>query len=267
VKGIYYNGVPCVLLNYSGGWYNVRVDGVEGYFREEFITRYSYPCAEEVATIVTPNNTGLNLRRGPGMGYPSLGQYRGGRYVMVLQQGKDWWKVSIDGKVGFMNTDFLQDGILQPGTLTSTQPEGSTHTDAAAKGYALVSNPRATQVLNLREGPSTTSRVLGQYRNGTKVTVLRQGTRWCRVMNAEGIVGYMMSDYLTVYGMESTPVMKVTHPQKSFVNLRSVPSMTEGEVLKRMPHGAQVVVETPGDGWVQVNYNGTTGYAVAYFLQ
>ena len=59
VLGIYYNGVPCVLLSQSGGWYSVRVDGVEGYFRQEYITTRTWPYSDEVATIVTPNNTCL----------------------------------------------------------------------------------------------------------------------------------------------------------------------------------------------------------------
>ena len=64
VVDYYYNGVPCVLLSQSAGWYHVRVDGVDGYFREEYINCINSPYSEEVATIVTPNNSGLNLRSG-----------------------------------------------------------------------------------------------------------------------------------------------------------------------------------------------------------
>lgn len=38
VLGIYYNGVPCILLSESDGWYHVRVNGVDGYFRREYLT-------------------------------------------------------------------------------------------------------------------------------------------------------------------------------------------------------------------------------------
>lgn len=262
VLGIYYNGVPCVILSYTNGWYNVRVNGVTGYFREEFISKQPLPYSEEVATIVTPNNTGLNLRTGPGMGYPSQAQFRGGKYVMVLQKGEGWWKVAIDGYVGFMNVAFLREGILSPNGAESE----SANTAPNGTGYAIVSNPRSTQVLNLRENPTTTSRVLGQYRSGTRVTVLRQGTEWCKVINSEHVVGYMMTDYLTLHNLPATPTMKVNHPQHTFVNLRSTPSM-EGSVAARIPHGSSVTVLAPGDGWVKIRYKGQTGYAVAYFLQ
>lgn len=265
VLGTYYNGVPCVLLSYSGGWYAVRVDGVEGYFREEYIQRRYTPYAEEIATIVTPNNTGLNLRKGPGMGYGSIGQYRGGGYVMILQRGMGWWKVVADGQIGFMNSDFLRAGVLKPDLTSSVTPEKPASTGVT--GSAVVKNPRPTQLLNLRESPTTASRVLGRFGNGEKVLLLRQGTKWCRVCTLEGVVGYMMTDYLDISGGTSKPTMKVSHPQKSYVNLRSAPSMEEGKVLARMPHGASVVVEIPGDSWVQVSYGGRSGYAVAYFLK
>lgn len=262
VKGIYYNGVPCTLLSQSGGWYSVRVDGVEGYFRQEYITQQYWPYSDEVATIVTLN-TGLNLRTGPGMGYPSQAQYRGGAYVMVLQKGTGWWKVSVQGQVGYMSTDFLKDGIVAPSGNVSTG-SGTTGTSG---GYAVVTNPRATQVLNLRESASTSSRVLGQFGNGTKVTVLRQGTQWCKVRTGADVVGYMLTRYLTLHDLPGVPVMTVDHPQRTFVNLRSAPDMTKGAVLRRVPHGAEVTVVAPGDGWLKVEYDGVTGYIVSYFLK
>jgi uncharacterized protein YgiM (DUF1202 family) len=239
------------------------VDGVDGYFREEYISRINSPYSEEVATIVTPNNSGLNLRTGPGTGYDSLGLYNGGQYAMVLQRGNGWWKVSIDGKVGFMKTDFLQDGVGKPNekqTVSTTLHSGV--------GDATVSNPKTTQVLNLRAQPNTTSRVLGQYRNGARLTVLDYGTQWCRVQDNAGTIGYMMTEFLTVTNLTDSATMMADHPQKTFVNLRSTASMITGKVLTRIPHGAAVTVISPAcNGWVKVKYNGHTGYAVDYFLK
>lgn len=262
VVDYYYNGVPCVLLSQSNGWYHVRVDGVDGYFRQEYLTTATWATSEEVATIVTPNNTGLNLRFGPGMDYEALGQYKGGQYVMVLQRGNGWWKVSVDGKVGYMMTDFLKEGIVKP------YGDHSTAATETGVGTAVVSNPKSTQVLNLRLLADTTSRVLGQYRNGTRLTLLAYGTEWCKVQDQNGQIGYMMTQYLTVKNLTGSATMTVNHPQKTFVNLRSNPSMMTGSVLVKVPHGAAVTVLAPSsNGWVKVSYKGYTGYAVDYFLE
>lgn len=279
VVDIYYNGVPCQILSYSGGWYQVLIDGTtRGYFRQEYITTRSWPFASEVATIVTPNNSGLNLREGPGKNYPVMAQYKGGNYVMVVQKGADWWKVVCNGKVGYMDASFLRDGVHKPtgassGSSSSGSSSGSSSSGSSSsgssgdyQGYAIVSNPRSTQVLNMRALPSTSSKSLAQYRNGVRVTVLQAGTEWCKVKNAKGVVGYMMTDYLTVYNQTGALTMTVDHPDGTFVNLRSAPSMSTGKILARIPHGANVTVLAPQNGWVKVRYNGQTGYVVNYFL-
>jgi uncharacterized protein YgiM (DUF1202 family) len=99
------------------------------------------------------------------------------------------------------------------------------------------------------------------------VTLLERGKEWCRVRTQAGVVGYMMSRYLKIPGSEHVPVMTVNHPQRTFVNLRSLPDMNTGSVLQRIAHGAQVTVVAPGDAWVKVKYNGQTGYVVSYFLK
>lgn len=143
VLDYYYNGVPCTLQGLNDGWYQVNVNGKTGYFRSEYIRQHSWVASDQVATIQTPNNTGLNLRTGPGTGYTSLRQFKGGKYVMVLQKGNDWWKVSVDGYVGFMSASFLRDGIIKPDFSTGSS------TGQNSKGYGIVTNPRSNQVLNL----------------------------------------------------------------------------------------------------------------------
>ncbi len=259
VLGFYYNGVPALVLNESGGWYHVSVDGLKGYFRGEYLKINDMVGSDDIATIVTPNNTGLNLREGPGMQYASIRQFKGGRQVMVLNRGNGWWKVSIDGYQGYMNTDFLKEGILQNGGSGGSAPK---------EPYAVVKNPKATQVLYLRETPELNGKVLGQYKNGTKVTVLSHGSEWSQVkVEASGKTGYMMSSFLTFYNMPSRPTMTVNHPSGSFVNMRNAPSMTDTKVLARVKDGTKVEVLIPGTDWVKVRYNKQVGYMVAFFLK
>jgi len=256
----FYNGVPCTILSRSGGWYHVKVSGVNGYFREEYLSQRYMAYSDAVATVVTPGNTLLNLRSGPGKQYTSMKQFPGGSYVMVLQEGLDWWKVSIDGYIGYMDASFLQPEILDP-------DEVSKNSIGAGEPYALVNNPRSTQVLNFRQSANTTSTVLGQFRNGAKLAVLDQGTEWCRLSDSSGKAGYMMTQYLSLYNLPETPTMTVTHPQRTFVYLRAMPSAVFGSILTRVPHNKEVTVLIPGDDWVKVEYNGYTGYMMRHFLK
>jgi uncharacterized protein YgiM (DUF1202 family) len=235
------------------------VDGTLGYFRGEYLKVDAMIGSDDISTIVTPNNTGLNLRTGPGMQYPSIRQFKGGRYVMVLNRGDGWWKVSIDGYQGYMNTDYLQEGILQNGGSGGAAPK---------EPYAVVKNPKSTQTLYLRESASQSGYVLGQYKNGTRLTVISQGSEWSYVtVDATGITGFMMSGYLDFFNLPEKPTMIVNHPDGTFVNLRSGPSMTGTKVLKHMNDGDTVEVLVPGQDWVKIRYSNIVGYAAAAFLK
>lgn len=262
VLGIYYDNTPMLILSENNGWYHVNIGGTKGYMRSEFVQTRTMLGSTDIATIVTPNNTGLNLREGPGKGYASMKQFKGGRYVMVLNRGSGWWRVAIDGYVGFMSTDFLKSGMLNV-----NPPGGETTPPSSGGGKAEVKNPGSNQLLNLRESPSATARVLGQYKNGTQLTIHKQGSEWCYVtVDKVGKTGWMMTKYIDLKDLPSIPYLKVVHPQKTFVNLRKSASLSAGVVL-RMPHGSMVEVLVPGGDWAKVRYDGYVGYAVTSFLK
>ena len=259
VLGTYHNGAPCLLLSQSEGWYHVRLGTLDGYLRAEYVERQRMAWTEQTATVVTQSGPAA-LREGPGEQYPVLGSYGHGQYVVVIRQGNGWWMVSVDGQMGYMDASQLREGVLSYEELLNAR------WSTLKAAYAVVANPATTQLLNLRSQPSTLSEVLGQYRNGTRLTLLNQGEEWCRVANDQGTVGYMMTQYLTLEGVRPEPVMTVSQPDETYVNLRSMPSTTLGTVLEQVPHGAQVTVLVPGSEWVKVRYGETTGYMVAWFL-
>ena len=60
-------------------------------------------------------------------------------------------------------------------------------------------------MLNLRETPSQSARSIGQYRNGTRVKVVRKGSPWSEVYVGTRH-GYMMTRYLSFDGNYNEPV-------------------------------------------------------------
>lgn len=263
VLDIFYNGVPLYVHSYQNGWYCVEINGQVGYVREEYVADMGVQAlgSPEVATIKTPGNTAMNLRSGPGMNYGVIAQFPGDSYVSVLAKGTDWWYVSINGYHGFMSDDYLVDGLQAARDLAADKS-----TTASSQAYAVVSNPKSTQALNLRQYASTASRVLDKLYNGRRLWINEQGSEWCAVTDqVTGISGFVMTKYITLHNTTASTRM-VTHPNGSYVNLRSSRDMGQDNVILRVPHGQWVTVLSPGTDWCKVQYNGFTGYMLSYFL-
>lgn len=270
IIGAYPDGVPCILLSEAGDWYHISVDGQAGYINADYIDKKYMTYSPDVATVVTKNGGSLNMRKGPGKDYGVVKAFKNGSYVMVIQEGDGWWKVAADGYVGFMDANYLRDGVAGK-TGSSSSGSGSSSGSSSGSGssisggYAVVDNPGKNQKLFLRKSASKSSKSLGAYGNGTYVNVLEQGTVWCKVI-VEGKTGYMMTEFLKFYGLSATATATVSHPDRTFVYLRNGPSKSTGKVLLKVPHGARVTVLTQGTTWSQVTYNGKMGYMMTRFL-
>ncbi|MBR3874208.1 MAG: SH3 domain-containing protein [Clostridia bacterium] len=264
VLDIFYNGVPLYVHSYNNGWYCVEINGQTGYVRSEYVADMGVRTlgSSTVATIKTPNNSAMNMRSGPSMNDPVIYQVPGDTYVSVLAKGNGWWCVSVDGMWGFMSSDYLNEGLTAARDLSANKV-----TTANGQPHAMVSNPKSTQALNLRQYASTGSRVLDKLYNGRKLWVDEYGSEWCAVTDqVTGLSGYVMTKYITLYNLPSKATRRVVHPNGSYVNLRSAPDMYSGNVQVRVPNGQYVSIISPGPDWCKVQYNGYTGYMLSYFL-
>ncbi len=255
VLGIYYNGAECEIISSYNGWYEVEIDGMIGYFRYEYI---KIKGSVGKATVVSSNGKNVNLRSGPSTSYSSIKSVQPGTSVNILLKGNNFWKISVNGTVGYMASAYLSTsgGSSDGGSVTPT-----------TSGYVVVNNPNTSALLNLREQPSSSAKILAQYPNGTRFEVIAQGETWCKVYGtASKRTGYMMTKYLKLYGLPGVP-SKTVQNGSSYVNLRTMPSKDTGSVIARISSGSTVTVLTPGDEWTQVRYGKLTGYMMTYFLK
>ena len=252
VLGQFPTGTLVEVTGYHGDWYEVEVNGLSGYMMSAFLTG---DLSRQTATVRTNSGIGLNVREEPGMDGAILTSVKHGESVTVTQKGSNWSRVSVNGVDGFMATEFLRFGSSSGSTVTGRK--------------AIVSNPRDTQVLNLRQEPSLQAKVLSYYRNGAVVTILESGKEWHKVQTADGRIGYMMAQFLTVTG-ESAPVQPmeaklINVNGGSYVNLRSGASL-RSSVIARLPVGRSITVLEHGTDWCKVSVDGVTGYVSTWFM-
>lgn len=264
IIGAYPDGVPCILLSETGDWYHVSVDGKAGYFNADYIDKKYMAYSDEACTVVNPSGKNVNLRKGPGTEYSVVKSIKSGSYGMIIQEGDGWWKISVNGYVGYMMATYLEDGIVgKTSGSYDDDYDDNNNADYSGTGYALVNTGR----LHLRKAASKSSRSLGTFPRNTYVTILERGSTWCKVQ-VEGQNGYMMSQYLAFYGDAAEDTAWVVHPDGGeYVNLRNGPSTSKYRVIRRVPDGSIVTVLKPGSTWTKIEYDGTTGYMMTRFLQ
>lgn len=256
VLGQYPTGTMVEIIEEGDTWHKVEVGGKTGYM----MAKYLNTAAKNVtATVRTNTGIGLNLREEPSMQGQIITSYKPGTKVTVLQKGASWSRVKVNGKEGFMATQYLK--------FSSAQAEGST---SATGKIALVNNPKDTQVLNLRKDPSLDAKVLSYYKNGTKVTILKGGSTWHKVQVEDGKTGYMMAKFLKVTGetgeIQPFTAKLINVNGGKIVNFRSGASLSSS-IIRTVPVGTEVTVLEHGTDWCKVQVGDDIGYISTWFMK
>ena len=256
VLGQYPTGTLVEIIESGDEWHKVTVNGKTGYMMAKYLNT-DVTTAAQTATVRTTPGSGLNLREEPRRSGRVITSFRPGTQVTVYQKGADWCRVKVDGQEGFMAT-----------TYRSFSGHAGSTTPSAGK-VAVVSNPRDTQVLNLRQEASLDAKVLASYRNGTKVTILKAGNTWHKVQVEDGRVGYMMARYLKVTNETASAqpytAKLINVNGGSIVNFRKGPSLNSG-IIRKVPVGTRVTVLEHGADWCKVDVDGTVGYISTWFM-
>ena len=200
--------------------------------------------------IVTGTPT-LNLRSGPGTEYSWLGRAAENDWVQIHSESANWYHVTIleSGLSGFMSKNFLKVATSNTSGLGVT---------------GVVTNPKATQYLNLRLYPSYSSEVVGIYYNGATFTTLSHANGWYQVLMSDGSMGYFREEFVTIYG-NSAEYATVRTFNGGKLNLRTAPTATSS-IQAQIANGRQVSVLLKGNLYWKVSVDGMDGYMDCTFL-
>ena len=183
--GSYPRGTKVTVLATTGEWSKVSVDGKTGYMQSRWLSgkavsggSSAVSPAAGTAVVNNPRDTQvLFLRREANVSSESLGYYRNGKTVTLLARQGDWYKVSVDGKTGYMMAKYLK--------VTADMHNGT----------ARVFNANGGSYVNFRSRASLSANVIGTVPVGTTVKVLEKTTDWTKV-EVNGKTGYISTWFL-----------------------------------------------------------------------
>ena len=224
----------------------------------------------DVDEIVTAKDE-VNLRQGAGRNFDAVAVLKNGTEVKRTGIGKNGWsRLQYNGQTVYAITSYLT-------TDLSSQPEPPPDVVEDNTFTATNDTVTAKEEVNLRLSPTTSGQIAGVLKNGTalqRTAVSNKG--WSRLVY-EGQTVYAVTSYLTedlTYRPPADDGIKTEFREvneqvtaKSETNLRTLPSVTDSEVVYTLKNGEHVTrTGISANGWSRLEYNGQTVYAVSSYL-
>ncbi|MEF9991134.1 MAG: SH3 domain-containing protein [Romboutsia sp.] len=184
------NGYKVEYIGMNGSWVNVKYNGKVGYVHSDYVSKSSDNSNGSGDTSVKSTKivtaTSLNFRSGPGTSYSKLGNLSKGTEVGVISESNGWAKISYNGKVGYVSSQYLAN-------KTSTPSNPSTDNgDASVKSTKVVN----ANAVNFRTGPGTSYSKISTLSYNTDIGFISESGGWSKI-KYNGKVGYMSSQYLS----------------------------------------------------------------------
>lgn len=185
------------------GWVNMKFVTLDGDETEVPEVTEAPEATEPETTNQSTASTGsgkmgtitaesLNVRKGPGTKYDSVGKVKKGDRVEILETSGNWGKTA-DGWISLKYVK-MDDGSSNTSTETTT----SSSTEKTDSKYStLVTNGSTTALgtvkvgdtaLNVRYGPSTDYNKLGTVKAGETLTYYQKSGNWIRI--SKGWISY-----------------------------------------------------------------------------
>jgi N-acetylmuramoyl-L-alanine amidase len=216
------------------------------------------------ATQATVKASSLNVRESPTTSSKSIGSFKKGQTVTIIQQQKGWSKVPYGKKTGWVSSTYVTLIQAKPVVKTAVKPVVQT----PVKYYVTATS------LNIRKGPSTSLGLIESIKKNAAVSLYEKKGTWARVKTASGKTGWASTQYLTTKAPSQSvpkPVpSKVPAPVtsgKAYVvirqngtNIRKTPSTSAG-IVATVSKGTTLEKISVDNGWVQVKTkSGEKGY-------
>ncbi len=291
-------GTQIIVTSRGSEWCAVRWGSLTGYVMTEYLTFHTDgPTAAPSVTDVPSGSAALVkvssvLYASANTQSSVLLQIPAGQTVSVLMYGETWSKITYVGLTGYVLTETLllyQDMMTESPATAS--PSGTpsampTASPTPAPSYTPV-NLSATIILNaqMREEPSTGSRVLTTLPAGSRVTVTQTGVSWCEILFEEQS-GWVLTTQLNIHEEEAPTASPDLPENEEFmelpgtdaegkaawvtaavdsVNLRAEPS-TDAEIYRSIPSESAILVISAGETWSLVLYDGMAGYVFTKYI-
>ncbi|EPB8198024.1 SH3 domain-containing protein [Clostridium perfringens] len=296
-----------VLDKSIDGWYKIDFNGRRAYVSSKYVNLISYKN-NEVKTEVKKEpiegtgkvniNTALNVRQASTTNSRIIGSLKGGEKVNIISESNGFYKIEFNNSYGYVYSKYIsKDGdsekvqvVKQEEVKKEKVDESKKEAKATPKAEPIVLAVRSlnktgivnvSSSLNVREGASTSSKVIGSLSGNTKVTIIGEEGAFYKI-EYKGSHGYVAKEYVKDVTESNNSNQGTQTPEKpsnpestektgivnvsSSLNVRSSAS-TSSKVIGSLSGNTKVTIVGEEGAFYKIEYKGSYGYVAKEYVK
>ncbi|ELC8455759.1 SH3 domain-containing protein [Clostridium perfringens] len=281
------------IVGEEGAFYKIEYKGSHGYVAKEYVkdvtesnnSNQGTQTSEKPSTPESTEKTGivnvsssLNVRSSASTSSKVIGSLSGNTKVTIIGEEGAFYKIEYKGSHGYVAKEYVKDvtesNNSNQGTQTPEKP--STPENTEKTGVVNVSSS-----LNVREGASTSSKVIGSLSGNTKVTIIGEEGAFYKI-EYKGSHGYVAKEYVKDVTESSNSNQGTQMPEKpstsestektgivnvsSSLNVRSSAS-TSSKVIGSLSGNTKVTIVGEEGAFYKIEYKGSHGYVAKEYVK
>ena len=275
------------IVGEEGAFYKIEYKGSHGYVAKEYIkdvtesnnSNQGTQIPEKPSTPETTKKTGivnvsssLNVREGASTSSKVIGSLSGNSKVTIVGEEGAFYKIEFKGSHGYVAKEYVKDVTESNNSNQGTQTPEKPSTPETTKKTGIVN---VSSSLNVREGASTSSKVIGSLSGNSKVTIIGEEGAFYKI-EYKGSHGYVAKEYIKDIKDEIvTEPEKPSNPENSKktgvvtaskgLNVRKEAN-TSSQIVGILNSGESVEIIGEENGFYKITYKGQEAYASKNYI-
>ncbi|MGU8891152.1 SH3 domain-containing protein [Clostridium perfringens] len=281
------------IVGEEGAFYKIEYKDSHGYVAKEYVKgitessnsnqgtqtpeKPSIPENTEKTGIVNVSSS-LNVREGASTSSKVIGSLRGNTKVTIVGEEGAFYKIEYKGSHGYVAKEYVK-GVTESSNSnqgTQTQEKPSIPENTEKTGIVNVSSS-----LNVREGASTSSKIIGSLSGNTKVTIVGEEGAFYKIEYKDSH-GYVAKEYVKGITESSNSNQGTQTPEKpsipentektGIVNVSSSLNVREGastssKVIGSLRGNTKVTIVGEEGAFYKIEYKGSHGYVAKEYVK
>ena len=150
--GVLNKGTKVVYISENGNWTKVKYNSTTGYICSDYLREESSSTSTTTTdTMYVTPSVGLNVRKGPAIGYSRVGKLSKGTEVTVHSTSNGWSQITANGVSGYVSSAYLSSS--KPATASqpaqTSAPASSSEEKTVSSDVAQYNSASASSIISL----------------------------------------------------------------------------------------------------------------------